>query len=211
MITPADGDAHPLYLYTYLMNRYGAEFWRWLPETRRSLMDKDFGLVEDLAYHKVEALATNINQSTMYFNWPVFEKISAAYNNSIPFPFTMQKPSVGDIYHTVIITRTIDLNAYNKDMARYFAAVLLTDGIVYAPPPLDFVQDILIEFQNSRNLPLDWLIVRDRYEYFMQNPGLEDLELELNPVDIQVGYLLAANMYVKDQLAVANAQLGAMA
>jgi hypothetical protein len=209
MISPADGDAHPLYLYTVLTNKYGSEFWGWLPETRRMIMERDFGIVEDMAYQKVEALSTNLSQSTMYFNWPVFEKVSAAYNNTTPFPFTMQKPSVGDIYHTVIVTRTIDLNAYNKEMARYFAAVFLTDGIVYSPPPLDFVQDILVEFQHSRNLPVDWLVVRDRYEYFMQNPGREDQEMELNPIDLQVGHLLVANEYVKDQLAIANEQLGA--
>lgn len=211
MISPADGGAHPLYLYTVLTNTYGGGFWSWLPETRRMLMERDYGIVEELAYHKVEALSTNLSQPTLYFNWPVFEKISAAYNDTIPFGFTMQKPSVGDMYHTVTITRTIDVNAYGKEMARYFAAVLLTDGIVYAPPPLEFVQDIITDFQHSRGDALDWVTVRDRYEYFLQNPGREDQELELNPVDLQVGHLLVANEYVREQLAKANAQLGAIA
>lgn len=192
-------DTHPIVLDIKLMDQYGTDWFEWEPETLwREIMD-DFRTpsISDHVKSKIQAVKT-VHISDWCFNkWDVFCLVTQALNNNIPDFEIMRKPTVSQLFVSVDIMTMIRGDVpFGDQVQQWCAAALLTEGVTYAPRPIAFCQDEIIQFVEDQGTPVDPGPVKEKYRVVTGLPSNE-VVLEENPVDIQVAKLLVARDYLE--------------
>jgi hypothetical protein len=96
-----------------------------------------------------------------YKEWPVFEKVVAAFND-VPVDFEMmQKPDLGQLMVGVSVMRGLRDQPFSEEVQKYIAACLLADNLVYAPAPLSFVNHEMVHASPVRLHEQVAIAVRD--------------------------------------------------
>lgn len=192
-------DTHPLVLDIKLMDQYETDWFEWEPETLwREIMD-DFRTpsISDHVKSKIQAVKT-IHISDWCFNkWETFCVITQALNNNIPDFEVMRKPTLSQLFATVDMMTMIRSDIpFGADLQQWCAATFITDGVIYAPRPLVFCQDEIVQFMEDSGTPVDPEPVKEKYRSVI-GEELSQVVLEENQVDIQVAKLLVANDYTQ--------------
>lgn len=137
-------NAHPVALHHVLTNEFGVD---WLIWDHSALWDEiklTFGTIpSNLARCKVQALRT-LQANELYWGcWEVAYPVIRSLNNKMPDFYVHQPPTPAQIYAAVDMINLIRKMPYLLEVKNYLAGILLSEGIYYAPPPLDFLQPIL--------------------------------------------------------------------
>lgn len=138
-------DAHPIGLMMVLMETFGLDWFEWEPETLRREVVETFKAtgISTHNWQKIQAIKTLLRTVGFWEEWQIFEKIIQALNNNVPRFDITQRCTMAQLMAGVDIANTVRSEKFNDEIARYIAACALDDGIVYAPPPLDFAQKML--------------------------------------------------------------------
>ena len=129
---------HPLVLDLFLVQNLGHEYYLWEPETvwTEAIRAAQAPNISEVNKHKVQAVRTIHMADTSFKRWEVFEKVIAALNGVVPRFDVMQKPDLGQLMFGFDTMLQIRSEKLSDEVCRYIAACLLTDGVAYAPRPL---------------------------------------------------------------------------
>ena len=137
--------AHPLAIDHLLFILYGESWYLWEPETVWDELERTFGTPPgELTKAKIEALRTLGLNKSFWAYWEVFAPTALCLNNRIVSPHILVKPTIPQIYVAVDIASAFDTFPYSDEVSRFIASVFLDDGVVWAVPPLDFVNPDLV-------------------------------------------------------------------
>lgn len=191
-------DTHPLVLDIKLMDQYGTDWFEWEPETLWREVMEDFRApsISDHVRSKIQAVKTVHISDWCFSKWEVFCPILQALNNNIPDFEILRRPTVSQLFAGVdMMTFIRDDVAFSQEVQQFCGAALLDAGVYYAPQPLSFCQDEILEFQEERKIPVDPAPVRDRYKQMLSVPA-EEVVLGEDAPDIQVAKLIVARDYL---------------
>lgn len=137
----ASASTHPLALDVYLQGVIGAQYFTWDPAAlwQELLREAQVPNIGTNVKSKILALCVVRGTLRAHREWPAFEKVVAAFNDVPPDFEVMQKPDLGQLLVAVGIIRGLQDLPFSEEVERYMAAALLTDDVVYAPPPLEFI------------------------------------------------------------------------
>lgn len=132
---------HPLALDVYLSHVLGSDYSNWDPAAIWQELLRVSGApnISTSVKQKILAVCLVRSSSRAYETWPAFEKVMAAVNDQAVDFEMMQKPTLGQLLVGVGIMRGLREAPFSDEVQRYMAAVLLDDEIVYAPPPIEFI------------------------------------------------------------------------
>lgn len=137
--------AHPMVLDLYCLKLLGAEYYLWEPETIWTELLRESGApnISEVNKNKIQAVRTVHHTDAVFQRWEVFEKIIAAFNNLVPRFDVMQRPTLGQLVAGVDIIQQLRGGSFEDEVSRYVAASLLTEGVQYAPEPIEFSNEHL--------------------------------------------------------------------
>jgi len=138
---------HPLLLDLLLIRRFKVDYLEWEPETCWAEIQQEFGTtVSDLNRTKIQATKTCHLVDMPYERWNLFEKVAVSFSGLTPKFDLIQKPTPHACAFAVDTMSQIRDKKISDEVYRYIAAVLLADGICYAPSPLDPCNEHLAKF-----------------------------------------------------------------
>jgi hypothetical protein len=201
-------DTHPVVFDVKLLQQYGEDWMTWEPETLwREIMD-DFRVpsISDHAKSKIQAVKTlHINE--WYFDkWEVFCWVTQALNNNIPDFQVIQKPSIAQLFVSVDVATMIrNDEEFAPEVQMWVAASVLDEGVVYAPKPIAFCNDEIVQLLERSKLEdaLDSIpAVQERWHELgtLSDEAwgkINGTALEENVVDVQVARLIVAKRYME--------------
>jgi hypothetical protein len=136
-----------------------------------------------------------------YWDANIFENTTLAFNNEPMMPELLQEASPGElswaVYEAELLMYSQGMDPhFDYEPARYAAVVLHRDGFLLAPEMLVFAQEELDKLtRGHRELREE---VRSRWEK-VDKTKLDTLELEEEPVDVQLGLLSSVWLYIHDR------------
>ncbi len=138
-------ESHPIVLDLYALKLLGPEYYVWEPETvwQELLRLSGSPSISEVNKNKLQAVRTVHVSQAPFVAWEAFEKVIAALNGVIPDFYIMQKPTVGQLLAGTEIMLQLNSGIFSNDVSRYTAAVLLSEGVAYAPSPLNFCHYVL--------------------------------------------------------------------
>lgn len=140
-------DAHPVALTLVLMEKFGAEWLDWEPDTLKREILSTFRAtsVSEHNWQKIQAVRVLTSTVGFWSEWHIFEKIIQALNNNVPRFDISQRCTLSQLMAGVDIANTVRKETYGDEIQRYVAACALDEGVIYLPAPLDFAQGPLSE------------------------------------------------------------------
>lgn len=140
-------DAHPVALTLVLMEKFGADWMEWEPDTLKQEILTTFKAtsISEHNWQKIQAVRTLVNTVGFWNEWHIFEKVIQALNNNVPRFDMTQRCTLAQLMAGVDIANTIRREKYGEEPQKYIAACALDEGVIYLPPPLDFAQNPLSE------------------------------------------------------------------
>lgn len=144
--------SHPLALDLYLLRALGPEYFTWDPAAIWQELLRVSGApnINVSVKQKIMAVCLVKSSTRAYDTWPAFEKVIAAFNDQTVDFETMQKPSLGQLIVGVGIMRGLREAPFSEEVQRYMAAALLSDDLVFAPPPIDFINHEMLRHSPMR-------------------------------------------------------------
>jgi len=134
-------DTHPIILDIALLRIFGAEWMEWEPETLREEVKRRYPHgISELNWNQIQAVKTLHVHDAPWLDYEAFVPVIMAMNNTIPIFTQLDKPSVAKLMVGVDIMNDIRDEEFSDEISRFCTACFLDDGVVYAPPPLDFIQ-----------------------------------------------------------------------
>jgi len=192
-------DAHPLALDVLLLTRFGADWLKWTPEALQYHIDRVFGAISTLNFHKIMALKTLHMVDTFWQRWEVFAWCAMPFNNIPPDFVVMQVPTVAQCAVASAISRRIrDDMEWSEELKEYIRVVYKHEELWCAAPELGFAAP------DATGIPVDPRHVGSLLETAMQsgNPPVDET------VDAeQARHLWDIAQYINDFSSRAEAQL----
>lgn len=191
--------AHPVILYTFMLDKYGPAWLTWDPDAIWLVIEKDFKTsIASITKEKLNAIKTLISVDSFWWVWEVFEKVTQAMNNNIVRFDILQPPTLGQMVNAVRLAKKMrpEMKTFEEEVARYVSAIALEEGVEYLPPPLTFAQPFL------GPAPKD---VVARYKELSTTP-LSKVRFSETAPDIQAAKLLIAVEYANFRERQAKAQ-----
>ena len=134
-------DTHPIVLDMALIRIFGTDWLEWEPETLRTEITRHYPHgISELNWNQVQAVKTLHVHDAPWADYEAFVPVILALNNNIPVFTVLQKPSVANLLAGVDIMNDVREEPFSGEVSRFCAACFLDEGVVYAPPPLDFIQ-----------------------------------------------------------------------
>jgi hypothetical protein len=196
-----------------LTDKYGTDWFEWLPETLwREIMD-DFRTpsISDHVKSKIQAVKTVHISDWTFGKWEVFSIITQALNNNIPDFEVMRKPTIPQLFAAVDIMTMIRNDVeFSPEIQDWCAASMIDNSVIFAPQPLAFCQDEILAIQKTIGAPVDPTPVQEKWRSVSSIP-LDQVVLEETSVDIQLAKLLAARSYMQMRRDQMTAQLKVLA
>lgn len=211
-------DTHPVVFDLALLAKYDTDWFEWEPATLWKEIKEDFRVpsISDHACAKIQAIKTLHINEWYWDKWEVFCWITQALNNNIPDFQVIQKPSIAQLMNSVDIATMVRTGEeFIQEVQSWVGASVVEEGVFYAPKPIEFCQDEILELLTEIQVPNPEqaiAIVQTRFREVMAMPEEVwsqegDPILEENPVDIQVAklkvacdYLALRRRQLKDQL-----------
>ena len=145
-----DPDALGTSLIILVLDLFGPEVFDWEPEVIDDELKAYAGApVPQANLDTIQAIATLL-ESDRFFNDPrTFNYVANALSKDGPVLFTVFDPATPEemswavseaIIHSPLGPEETMETRFSTDVQQFIAAVLLSDGFVSAPPPLDFVK-----------------------------------------------------------------------
>jgi hypothetical protein len=135
-----DADVHPILLLRDLTRTYGKDWLSWEPETIWSEVKDDESLKEEIPRvnkDKVMAVRTAVKTDLPWKHLAVFENVALAFAGLVPRFDVMQPLEPYQIALGVDVLYQIHPGIdYDYDVRGYIAALLVHDGMSWAPPEL---------------------------------------------------------------------------
>jgi hypothetical protein len=195
-------DTHPIVLDISLLKRYDTDWFTWEAETLWKEIMEDFHVpsISDQTKTKIQSVKTLHINEWFWTKWEVFCWITQGVNNNIPDFQVLQKPSIPQLINAVdIATMVRDGEEFTAELQMFVAASVLEEGVLYAPEPIAFCQDEIVQLLDQQNPDAKDLIaeVDKRWKELSARPQEEwENDLEENPVDVQVAKLVVAQNYL---------------
>lgn len=198
-------DTHPVVYDIALLKEYGADWFTWEAETLWKEIREDFHVpsISDHARTKIQAIKTLHINEWFWSKWEVFCWLTQALNNNIPDFQVMQKPSIAQLFNSVDIgTMVRDGEEFTPELQMFVAAAMVEEGVFYAPAPVAFCQDEIVQLLEWKQIGTDLIgQVQERYreiskvsaEAWANSP---EPILREDVVDIQVAKLKVACDYL---------------
>lgn len=137
--------AHPLVLDLLLFKLLGAEYYTWEAETvfHECMQAARAPNIHSVNRHKIRAILALHDAGAAFEQFFPFEKTIMAFNDVMPDLTTLQKPDLGQLLSGVDTIWKLRSGIFSDEVNRYMAAALLADGVMYAPKPLEAVNNLL--------------------------------------------------------------------
>lgn len=192
-MTLQDPKATPAQMIAYMLEQYGPQWFFWDPAViRAELIDDGVNIdtLPDGAFDKIMAAKNLILNNSAWQDWDAFLAVGQACNN-MHVDFETARPlSPSEVAWTIFCMNEIKDEPFSSEVQALVAAILINDGICYAPGILSFCQDELNRMQYNDD---DFVsIVKHAYESYDGREFMED------PVDISVIKLLAIDKYLEE-------------
>ena len=194
-----DPDVHPVLLLRDLTRLYGKEWLSWEPETIWSEVREDEGVSSEIPRvnkDKVMAVRTAVKTDFPWKHLEVFENAALAFAGLVPRFDVMQPLEPYQIALAVdVLFRIHPGIEYDDDVKGYIAALLVHDGLSWAPP--EFFGDV--EEMMAKLRPTNEVADAVKKAWKADESPAED-----SPSGSQIATLLA----IKEYLAGMTEQLG---
>lgn len=142
---------HPLTLDALLEEKYQADWILWEPETLWSTLAKDFDLKSPISHHcraGIQCVKTLHANDTFFLDWQVTNWCTLALDGVLPDFEVLQIPLPGQIMHAVTCSKLLRGEMpFDDEVQGWMAACFADDGLVYAPQPVEFIQDDLVRVE----------------------------------------------------------------
>lgn len=211
-------DTHPVVFDLALLNRYSTDWFDWEASTLWKEIKEDFHVpsISDLSCAKIQAIKTLHINEWFWDKWEVFCWITQALNNNIPDFQVLQKPSIAQLMNAVdIATMVRSDEEFNQETQSWVAASMMDESVFYAPEPIEFCQDELLELLGELNFedPKGAVAaVKQRFKEVMAlpldawgkegEPILQEVATDIQVAKLKVAcdYLALRRKQLKDQL-----------
>ena len=189
---------HPATLAFVLSERYGNGWLEWESETLFYAIRRDFGPLNPIVRHSIQALRVSITTNLAWFDWDVFENTGHAWTGTIP-RFGEYQP-LSSLY-VAFANETLDTlrsdEEWSAEVSAYMAAVLDQEGFVFAP------EEWFPGAQRLLDRNKEGHVLRDQVEMVWrkaQNADPSDIEWSpSDALDIQIGRLTAIRLYLEQR------------
>jgi hypothetical protein len=200
-------DTHPVVFDIILLKQYQEDWFTWEAETLWKEIKEDFRVpsISDHSKAKIQAIKTLHINEWFWTKWEVFCWITQAVNNNIPDFQVLQKPSIPQLFNAVDIAGMVRKDEkFLPEIQMFVAAAIVDEGVVYAPEPVAFCQDEIVQLLGDQKIDgAEQLIssVKKRFEQIMKiDPAdwaaAKDPILQEVPEDIQSAKLKVAADYL---------------
>jgi hypothetical protein len=200
-------DTHPVVFDVALLARYDLDWLVWEAQTLWKEVKDDFRVpsISDHACTKIQALRTLHINEWFWTKWEVFCWITQALNNNIPDFHVIQKPSIAQLLAAVDISDMVRAGEeFTQEVKGWMAACLVDEGVFYAPNPIAFCQDEVVQLLMELKVEgaeQTIAAVQDRYRQIMalsedQWQAAKEPILHENVIDVQVAKLKVAADYL---------------
>lgn len=230
-------DVHPLAADRLLEEKYGVEWLLWEPETLWVTISKDFALHAELSRvvkAGIQAVRTLHNTDQFFTEWQVTNWVTQSLDGNLPDFDTLQDAEPGQLMHAVYCAGLLrGVITYDDEVQKWMACEFLDAGLVYAPPPLEFIQDemAMIEAHCKRCGNVEWsegltecpscgagrdqfdilvrhqwTAVRDHWT-LIKHMASDSVSLAEDMMGVQMARLLVARDHLNDNISLLNRQL----
>lgn len=230
-------DIHPLVLDRLLADKYGVNWLIWEPETLWASMAKDFDLRTEISKNAragIQAVKTVHANDTFFTEWQVTHLCTQALDGNLPDFETLQDTEPAHIVHAIGCVKILRGDMpYSEEVQCWMAACFLNAGMVYAPPPVEFIQDEIsmieakcpdcgnIEWaagltecpacgtdkdQLTLSARWQWRDVKERWD-MVKNLGIDQLVLREDRIGVQIARLFVIKEHVREKMAALTEQL----
>lgn len=212
-------DSHPVVLDVALLKAYGVDWFSWEPDTLWREIMEDFR-TPSISIHvkgKIQAVRTLHINEWFWTKWEVFCWATQALNNNIPDFQVIQKPSIAQLFVSVDTATLIrDDEEFSQELQGFVAAAVLEEGVVYAPGPIAFCNDEVVQLLEANgNSDASGMIpaVKERWGVISRMTKQEwekadEMVLDESPEDVQVAKLIVARNYMDLRRRQMKSQLG---
>jgi hypothetical protein len=134
-------DTHPIILDMALIRLFGTDWLEWEPETLREEIQRRYPHgISELNWNQIQAVKTLHVHDAPWQDYEAFVPVILALNNNIPIFTLLQRPTISNLMAGVDMMNDLREEEFTEEISRFCAACFLDEGVVYAPPPLDFIQ-----------------------------------------------------------------------
>lgn len=139
-------DAHPVALVAMLIDAHGHDSLEWDADTLKTTLERTGVAISNSAWVKLLAVRTLFTSPGPWRRWETFNWVASGLAGiAANFEFLEVAP-LGAMVHAVNIMAMIDpKREFGDEVQKFIASTFKHDGIVYAPAPLEFVQDEIEE------------------------------------------------------------------
>lgn len=211
-------DTHPVIFDLALLAAYQTDWFEWEPVTLWKEIMEDFRVpsISDHAKAKIQAIKTLHINEWFFTKWEVFCWITQALNNNLPDFQVIQKPSLAQLLNAVDIATMVRKDVeFSLETQDWVAAAVVEEGVFYAPKPIEFCQDEIVELLGELQVPNFGQVieaVRDRLREIMSisseawaaspEPILQETQVDIQVAKLKVAcdYLALRRRQLKEQL-----------
>ena len=196
IIQDDDACATPVFRAAQLL--LGQQMLTWEPESIWLELETRGIDVSQLNRDKIMSCSTMLQIPAFYWDANMFENVSLAFNDTRVIPESLQEASPAQlswaVYEVEMLMQSVRLDPdFDYEPKEYAAVCMHREGLVLAPEILTFAQEELDKLtRGNQDIKGD---VEDRWKE-IDKTKLDELELEENPKDVQLGKLAAIHMYI---------------
>jgi len=129
----------PKSLAEKLIDEYGADWVKWLPETIREQLWRDYGDIPEEVIQKIFAIKILLSNDDFWNSPYVFQNIILAFNNVYPDFGFFQDISPAQIVHGILEAKKIREYDFDEIIKSYIRNALYDHGLFAPPQQLDFL------------------------------------------------------------------------
>jgi len=210
-------DTHPVVFDLILLQQYQEDWFTWEPETLWKEITEDFRVpsISDHSKSKIQAIKTLHINEWFWTKWEVFCWVTQAVNNNIPDFQVIQKPSIPQLFNAVDIATLVRKDEdFGPEVQMFVASSVVDEGVVYAPEPIAFCQDEIVQLLSELKSGAEQLIpvVKKRFAQIMKispadwavakEPILQEVTEDIQSAKLKVAadYLSMRRRQLQDQL-----------
>lgn len=137
--TLLDKNLSPKQIAEKLISAYGVDWAKWLPETVRFHVDRDFGKVPDTVYNKIFAVKLLLSSDEFWNNIFVFQSVILTFNSIIPDFQNFQDISPAQMVYGILESKKIRDGDFSDEIKDYIKNSFFDHGLFIAPKRLSFM------------------------------------------------------------------------
>lgn len=196
-----DDDACATPVFRAAQMLLGQQILAWEPESIWLELGTHGLDISELNRDKVMACSTMLQVPAFYWDANMFEDVSLAFNNFPVIPQVLQEASPAQlswaVYEMEMLMQSVQRDPdFDYEPKKYAAVSMHREGLILAPELLVFAQEELDKLtRGNQDIKED---VEVRWKE-INKTKLDELALEENPKDVQLGKLAATHMYVAER------------